>query len=262
MRDLDPYLPAPARVRCWLAGGKDYYAADRLAGEGIVAARPHAALAALACREFERRALMMIAERNENSQYLILGSELDAKSHRHVHEAQPQACIVYVDDDPMVLTHGRAWTFNCPGGPIEWIDGNLTCWRNVLDAATHEGVLDLRKPIVVTMTGTTEYLHPNVPAAKLVQEMFATLAPGSALILCQTVLDGDPERFAHLQHVYESFKVDYTPRFQVEVEEFFTGLELLDPGIVPPHRWWPNGPFDAEADGRVSCLAGVGVKPV
>lgn len=256
MPELNVTDATTARVRCYLAGGKDFYTADRVAGAAITEAHPGARAATAACEGFERRALEALAD---HTQFLVFGAGFDAEADRCIHRTQPDARVLYVDDDELVVVHGRAYSFNTP--TVEWTRGGLPIWPDVLETAETQAGFDLTRPVAVVMTRYTEFMPPDQPVGELIHDLFADLAAGSALALVQAVCDFDPARIAELQRTCLLHGVNHTPRSGAEVAQFFTGLRMLDPGIVPPHKWRPAGPFDADADRLVSCLAGVGVKP-
>ena len=257
MPELNVGVAQASRVRCYLAGGKDYYRTDRIAAEAITAAHPAARLAIAACKGFEHRALEALAHEG-HTQFIVFGAGFDVEAHKWILPSRPDARILYVGDDELVVVHGRALDFNNPA--VEWTDGSLTTWRDVLDAAGKVG-FDLTQPIAVVMNRHTEFMSQSEPAVELVGGLFGELPPGSALMLCQTVADFNPGRAKELQRACLSHGIPHTPRSRQEFAEFFAGLDVMEPGIAPPQQWRPSGPFDQEADDLVSCLSGVGIKP-
>ncbi|MFF3569972.1 SAM-dependent methyltransferase [Nocardia jiangxiensis] len=259
--DIDRIITTPqaARVRCYPTAGKDHYQRDRAVGDRMRKVFPTATASAPACNAFECRAVAELARRGAE-QFLIVGPGYEPQAHIIIDSIRPTARIIYADNDPIVVAHGTALhSQHSDQGQRLWLSCDPT--GDLLDRVETAAVIDLRRPVVVSLVGTTEYSRANIPAVQLIRDLTAALAPGSALVLCQTVVDFAPKVLADVRHVYESSNIAYTPRPLAEFESFFTGLEVLDPGIVPPQEWHPDGTIRiARRYDEVCRMAGIGIK--
>ena len=254
--------PDIQRIRCYLAGGKDCYPVDREIADRIRRAAPGIADSDGVRRAFERRAVANLAGHGID-QFLVFAAGFDPQVHAIAHGAQPESRVVYVDDNPLVLAHGRAiYGGGTDNQRIEWLRGNLLAWQDVLTAASC--ILAPGKPVAVILNGITEFIPAKVPVAQHVQNLLAQSPGGSALALCQTVTTFAPDIANEVKRQYSLVGIPYTPRDAGEFEAFFTGLHLVPPGIMPPHRWNPEPELRSrvdQVDASVSCLAGVGYTP-
>lgn len=252
---IDQDIPAVARVRNYLCGGKDNYSADREVVERVREIWPGIEQEAREARRFSIRALEMLAQEGAD-QYLVFGAGFIPRAHV-VQQTRPQGRIWYADDDPLVLAHGRAlYSRGTAQGRIGWGAGTLMDWRTVLDDA-RRCTLDSRQPIVVSLIGV-EYMSFEVDAVRLVHDLFAALPAKSVLVLCQAVNDPAGVSSA-VQQQFRWFGVPWTPRSTDEFREFFAGMEMVG-DIAPPHQWrQPH--LVAPTDAAVLGLVGVGIKP-
>lgn len=251
--------PDIQRIRCYLAGGKDCYLVDREIGDRIRKAAPGIADNDNVRRAFERRAVENLANQGID-QFLVFAAGFDPQVHTIAHHAKPESRVVYVEDNPLVLAHGRAiYAGDTDNQRIEWLRGNLPAWQDVLTTASR--ILAPGKPVAVVLNGATEFIPAKVPVAQHVQDLLAQSPGGSALAVCQTVTTFAPDIVNEVKRQYSLVGIPYTPRDAEEFETFFAGLHLVPPGIMPPHRWNPELELRSrvdQVDASVSCLAGVG----
>src|SRR5271166_2900423 len=150
-RTLDARHAHSARVYNYWLGGKDNYAADREAAEQAIAANPGIVTDVRANRAFLVRAVRFMASECGIRQFLDIGTGLPTAGNTHevAQEAAPDARIVYVDNDPIVLAHARALLTSTPEGTTSYLDADLRDTAAILQAAQH--TLDFGEPIALML---------------------------------------------------------------------------------------------------------------
>jgi hypothetical protein len=252
--------PHPARVYDYLLGGKDNFAADRAAAEEGLKANPNAATAPLQNRAFLRRTVHWLAAEAGINQFLDIGTGLPTSPNVHevAQSVDPSARIVYVDNDPIVLTHARALLTSAPGGHTAYIDSSLSDVDRVLAGAKEN--LDLARPVGLLLFAVLHFFEDQADPYGIVRRLLGALPSGSYLVLSHITADYEPERWAGFAEVMRKQGIPTQLRSQPEVARFFDGLELVDPGVVPILRWRPTEQVDL-TDAQVSLYGGVGRKP-
>ena len=293
-RDSDGPAPAgvaasvahPARIQNFWLGGRDNFKADRAAARELATEFPHLPATVRAQRAFLVRAVRFLAGPARIRQFLDLGSGLPAGGNTHeiAQRVAPDTAIVYVDNDPMVLAHAKALLERAhevnlasgtsvliaprrgagvrPGlrtGPVNFVDADLRDAAAVLNGAA--GTLDFTQPAGLIMAGVLGCLPDYDAARSLVSQLLAALPAGSYLVIADGVNTADAVNRAQLRYNgrAESAAETYQLRPPAEVTGFFDGLELVEPGVVPCHRWKPDRPEDAPAaaaDPPVLCGVG------
>ncbi|MBV7673452.1 SAM-dependent methyltransferase [Streptomyces halstedii] len=229
-------VPHSARVwNAWL-GGKDNYPVDRELADAVTAAYPQTAAVALASRAFQARAVRHLATLGVR-QFLDVGTGLPVENSTHevAQAVAPDARIVYVDNDPIVLVHAAALLTSTPEGRTAYVDADLSRTDAVVDEASE--TLDLSQPVAVLLLSTLGHLTPS-DGIQVVQRYMARMPSGSYLVLCDTVKT--PETLA-AQEAYDSGdNPPYLVREPEEITGCAEGLELLDPGFVSIPFWRPT----------------------
>ncbi|TDC62317.1 SAM-dependent methyltransferase [Streptomyces hainanensis] len=254
----------PARVYDFYLGGKTNYAADREAGAEVLAVWPGARHAARVNRAFMHRAVRTLAERGAR-QFLDIGTGIPTEPNLHqvAQSIAPESSVVYVDKDPLVLTHADALIRSEPRGRTAYLQADLvTDVDRILDEAA--GTLDLDRPVAVSLVALLHFVPDAQGAHDLVRRLLAPLPAGSALVLSHGTGDFDPTVMERVAGIYRGSGIGAQARSREEVAAFFTGLSLLDPGVEVPHRWRPDhtdlAPAAADFDAQVAMWAAVGVK--
>jgi O-methyltransferase involved in polyketide biosynthesis len=259
----DAARPSIARAYDCLLGGKDHFPPDRELAERLVALYPGVRQMARHNRRFLVRALDYVLAQ-AISQYADLGAGLPTSPavHEIVRRHAINGNVVYVDNDLVVINHLRAMA---AGGDdhIDAVAGDLVKAAAVMDAVQATGLIDLDKPVCLIAAMVLHFL--DAPTAREVTAAYVSeLAPGSHVII--TVGCGEPAAGLNtgaadqITRTYNAAPVfNHTP---ADVASFFTGLDLIKPGIADARAWMPGwrtpAPF-AERPGQV--LAGIGVKP-
>ncbi|MCQ4079481.1 SAM-dependent methyltransferase [Streptomyces sp. RB6PN25] len=259
---IDSTVAHPARVyNAWL-GGKDNYAVDREAAELAAAANPDIIPAVRANRAFLGRAVRQLAGEAGIRQFLDIGTGIPAADNTHevAQGTAPTSRVVYVDNDPIVLTHARALLVSSPEGTTDYIHADLRDAEKILAAA--ERTLDLSQPVVLMLVAILQYIPDSDDPHGVTARLLDALAPGSHLVLSHPASDIGADEVAESMRVYNARAAKHsaaTPRTKAEVSRFFDGTQLLDPGVVSLPEWRPDSQDDA--GGRVPMWCGVGRKP-
>jgi O-methyltransferase involved in polyketide biosynthesis len=178
--------------------------------------------------------------------------------HEVVQRIAPDARIVYVDNDPIVLAHAGALLASTPEGATAYIDADLRNPGEILRMAAR--TLDFSRPVAVLLVGVLHLISDNEDPAGIISQLMDAVPPGSYLVLTHPASDIHAEVVAEGARRYnQSVATAQTRRSFAEVSGFLAGLETAEPGVVQCHRWHP-GPEDAGAEYEESAWAGVGHK--
>ena len=231
-----------ARVYDYWLGGKDNFAADRALGDAIIEVVPSTRFAARANRSFLGRAVRYLAAEANVTQFLDIGTGIPTAGNTHevAQAAVPQARVVYVDHDPIVLAHARALMTSSPAGATAFIKADLRDPGKILDHPELRGTLDLGRPVALMLIAVLHFLTEQDDPRRLVAELLDALPSGSYLTIAHLTADFDPEEAASALAATQRSGVTYVPRSAAEVAAFFDGLDLVDPGVVPLLTWRPD----------------------
>ncbi|MFJ5304623.1 SAM-dependent methyltransferase [Streptomyces sp. NPDC088350] len=251
---IDTGKAHPARVYDWLLGGKDNYPVDEAVGERLP---PEARDAARQNREFMHRAATWLAGLGID-QFLDIGTGIPTEPnlHRIVQKAVPTAKVVYADNDPIVLRHAEALLVSHPDGVTDYIQADVRRPEHIVEHARH--VLDFTRPIALSLIALMHFIPDEQDAHGIVRDLVATLPPGSYLVLSHAASDLYPELAEQVTAQYAKGGITLGFRTREEVERFFAGLDLAEPGLVTATEWHPPTPDDAlEGSGIYAGLARV-----
>ncbi|GAA2469060.1 SAM-dependent methyltransferase [Streptomyces lavendulocolor] len=254
---IDTSRPHTARIWNYWTGGKDNYPVDREAGDRIRELHPGIGAYARADRLFLGRAVRHLAQEAGIRQFLDIGTGLPSADNTHevAQRVAPDARVVYVDNDPLVLAHARALLVGTPEGRTDYLDADLRDVDTILEAAAR--TLDLDRPVGLMLLGVVIFVEDDAESYAVVRRLLDALAPGSHLVLSHTVVHPSmPDVDAAVAFWNENGTPRLTQRTPEAVTRYFDGLELLDPGVVPCSQWRPDAPADP-----VAMYGGVGRKP-
>jgi SAM-dependent methyltransferase len=247
---LDPSVPHPARVYAYWLGGKDHYPADRKAAEEVIRCRPQVVAGARANRAFLDRVVRYLAGECGIRQFLDIGTGLPAPdcTHEIAQQIAPDCRIVYIDNDPLVLTYARALLTSSPHGSCDYVDADLRDTTAVMSGASW--ALDFDQPIAVLLLAVLHFIPDSDDPANIVATLAQQLAPGSYLAVSHLTGDFAPAPVAAGVSAYNDLVPNaLIPRSHSQVSALFAGLPLVPPGVVPLTEWRPAiGPFRAVAD--------------
>ncbi|MBU2667458.1 SAM-dependent methyltransferase [Actinoplanes bogorensis] len=227
------------RYNYWL-GGKDNFAVDRESGDMIAAAHPTIRTTVVENRGFLRRAVTFLAAEAGIRQFLDIGTGLPTANNTHqvAQGIAPEARIVYVDNDPMVLTHARALLTSTPEGRTAYLEADLREPAKILADPTVREVLDFSRPIAVMLIAVLHFIEDTEEAAGIVRTLAEALPPGSHIVISNGTGDfADEATRAQFDAMKASGKLDAFIRTADEVARLVDGLEVLEPGIVPVSDW-------------------------
>ena len=265
--DLQLDRPHPARVYDYLLGGKDNFAADRAAAQAGIAANPNSRVPPRENRAFLRRVVRYLSGEAGITQFLDIGTGIPTSPNVHeiAQEVNPQARVVYVDNDPIVLAHARALLTSGPAGRTAYIDADVRDVGKILDSADLRQTLDMTRPVGLLLIAVMHFVGDDDDPWGLAARLLAELPAGSYLALSHLTGDFDPAAWEGVAAVYRRSGVTMQVRPLAAVERFFTGLDILDPGVVSLPKWRPDavdiGQPEQPTDAAVSVYGGVGRKP-
>jgi hypothetical protein len=266
-RNVDPRVPSAARMYDYFLGGMHNFAADREAARKVIEAMPDAPLIARVNRSFLGRAVRFLVARGIR-QFLDIGSGVPTAG--NVHEiAQglaPDARVVYVDVDPVAVTHARQMLEG--NDQATAIVADLRRPADLLGLLEHPhrpAVLDLSQPVGLLMVSMLHFV-PGEGTYQMVAALRDVLAAGSYLAISHPITEAvDARTASQVQEVYQQTTTPGGLRTRAEVQRFFDGFVLVPPGLVWVAQWRPedrahHGELPADNPGQVGMLAGVGRK--
>jgi hypothetical protein len=257
---VDPTRASIARVYDAFLGGKENYAIDRQVMEGVLSVAPEARDLATENRNFLIRACRFLAQEAGIDQFLDCGSGLPTAENTHqvVQRFNAGSTVVYVDNDPVVLAHGRALLERDERSHL--ISADIFAPGEVVQ---HESVLrclDFKRPLALLQCGTLHHFNgPRRGPAQLMREYAEFLPPGSYVVISH-FFDPESEHTSVARKMEEMFV--HSPmgsgvfRTRAELLELFEGLEFVKPGLVLCADWWPDGPHLKPLNQAQHCIAG------
>jgi len=251
---FDPDTPSTARMYDYFLGGKDNYAADRLAAERVIALQPAARTAAQANRRFLLRAVETLARAGVR-QFVDVGAGIPTRPNVHevVQAIVPDARIAYVDNDPVVLAHSRALRATAPG--VIAVEGDLRRPDAIWEDPQLERHIDVDQPVGLLFVAVMHFVRREDDPAALIDRWTKHLAPGSHFALSVGTSAGyTADEVRQIEDAYRNASSPLALHPPEEVARWFTGYELLDPGLVSIFKWRADEPEPP----RLSALAGVG----
>jgi hypothetical protein len=239
---IDTTTAHPARRYNYWLGGKDNFAADRESGDAIARVYPAIRTTALENRYFLQRAVRFLAGEANIRQFLDIGTGIPTADNTHevAQSIAPDSRIVYVDNDPIVLTHARALLTSTPQGATSYIDADLRDPESILGDEGLRRMLDLDKPVALMLIAIVHFLFDEDKPYEIVRKLVDGLPSGSYVVMTHGTGDlNDPaaREYALREIAAGRLKMDAMPRSKDEIAQFFTGLEIIEPGIVPVTAW-------------------------
>jgi hypothetical protein len=266
-RGIDITRPNVARVYDFMIGGKDHFAVDRMAAERALTIIPDAREAGRSCRAFLRRVVRYMAADVGIRQFLDIGSGLptDTNVHQVAHSVDPAARTVYVDNDPMVLVHGRALLASNPNTMV--IEADIRSPEEILEHPVVRDRLDFTEPIGLLLLSILHHLHDAEDPGGIAATLRSALPSGShlAIIHFWNPVDEHPHIAAKVLDAEREFNESLGTgrwRLRSEIESYFGDFEMIEPGLVPMAEWRPNGEPTPEKNlSYYTMLGGVARKP-
>jgi S-adenosyl methyltransferase len=262
---FDPTTPNEARIIDYILGGKDNFAADRDAAEKVLELAPELKLIVREWRKCLRRVVRFLAEAGIR-QFIDIEDRLPTQ--QNVHEVAldvaPDSRVVYVVRDLMVASHARALLQEDSRTVVVRTDGQDP--DAVLGEPRLREAVDLDKPVAVLLMSAMDLIADDDVATRLVTGLRDGIAPGSYIAITHAISDVRPEVTGELASFYQDQVVDTdsprdNARTRAEVERFFAGLDLVEPGLVFMSQWRPEPGVVIEKPEKLWAVAGVGRKP-
>jgi hypothetical protein len=258
---IDTSIAHSARVHDYWLGGKDNSAADRAAGDAVMAAYPGIVASVRANRVFLARAVRYLADEAGIRQFLDIGTGIPAANNTHevAQSVAPGCRVVYVDYDPVVLAHARALLAGSAEGATDYIDADVrTGVPRILAQASR--TLDFGKPVAVMLIALMHLITDEHDPYGIVDSLLAAMPSGSYLALSQVASDVQAEQVGQARERFNRMSYEQQRhRSRNEVARFFAGLDLVPPGVVLVQQWRPGSPDEAAAQSTMWC--GVARKP-
>ena len=255
--DFDTSVANAARMWNYWIGGKDNFRADRAAGDHVLTAMPALPLVARMLRRFLITTVDELTAAGVR-QFLDIGTGLPPADNTHdvAQRAAPESRIVYVDHDPVVISHAQALLTSDPAGKTDYIQADLRDWATI--SAGAQRTLDFSRPVAVLLIAVLHFILDAEDPHLLIARMMADLAPGSYLVIGHAASDIEAGTAAAMAQSYNaSSALTITPRDRATVARFFDGMEMTGPGLMPLAEWRGSSP----AGPSLSCYCGVARKP-
>jgi SAM-dependent methyltransferase len=239
---IDISTPSFARVYDYFLGGKDNFAADREVADMVLQLVPEAPVVAQGNRVAIERAVRYLAVEVGIRQFIDLGSGLPTSSnvHQFAKDSIDGARVVYVDNDPIVLAHGRALL--AEDGVAAVIQADLYEPEKIFSEPILTELIDLSQPVGIILAAIIHHVPDERNPQAVVQALHQFVAPGSHFMLTHLHDSGDDPRVEEAKKILQQGLGGSYFRSAAEIESFMAGLTILEPGVAHVTAWRPNGP--------------------
>ncbi|MGW3495926.1 SAM-dependent methyltransferase [Streptomyces sp. NPDC001020] len=260
MAQLRTDVSHSARIWNYWLGGKDHYPVDEEVGDQILGFVPALPRSAVADRAFLTRAVRYLVKHAGVRQFLDIGTGLPTADNTHEVAQQVDAScrIVYVDNDPLVLTHAHALLTSTPEGVTDYIEADVHDPAAILRGAAE--TLDFEQPVAITMLGILNFVMDTDEAVSIVHRLLDAVPSGSHLVISHPTTEVDGEAMTQAVEYWNSQgSAPMTLRSRADLARLLDRVELLEPGLLSCSRWRPE---DGTAEpAEVTHFGAVGRKP-
>lgn len=259
---IDLTVPSVSRIYDYYLGGSHNFEVDREAGRRAIEAWPGLPKIMQANRAFMRRAIRYAIGEGV-TQFLDIGSGIPTFGNVHevAQQQSPDCRVVYVDNDPVAVAHSRAVLQDNDATDV--VSADFRSPRDIVRSPEVERLLDLDEPVALMLVALLHFIEDQDEPWKAIAEIRDELPEGSLLVITHASGDGEykvADRGAGTSDVYRRIGSPLLMRSRREVERFFEGWEIVEPGLVAMPRWRPDTPVDQEDAVMFSGFAGVGRK--
>jgi hypothetical protein len=212
LAQFDPAVPHPARVyNVWL-DGKDHFESDRAVAAKVIERRPQVVDGAVANRQFLGRVAQLV---------------------------DPYSRVLYIDSDPLVMTHARALLASADEGSCDYLHADLRDTEYILKEARR--TVDFNLPVAVLLLAVLHFIDDKDNPAGIVTALVGPLTAGSSVVISHLTADSAPEAVGGGVAAYNALvPTAIYPRTHSRVTELFGDLSLVPPGVVPVSEWRPD----------------------
>jgi S-adenosyl methyltransferase len=242
---LNPAVPNVARMYDYMLGGKDNYAADRDAVDEMLSRSPDARTLATDNRGFLRRAVRFLAGEAGITQFVDIGAGLPTTENTHeaAHSVAPGARVLYVDNDPVVITHASAILAKSSKG-VSVLNADLRQPWRILTHLRNSDLFEPGQPTAVLLVAILHFIHDVDDPYGIIAGLMDAMPPGSYLVISHATADcAREDEIRRVQQVYGRSSAPLALRSREKIAKFFDGLDLVEPGIVSVSQWrqsWPS----------------------
>lgn len=270
MRDPIVAVPVPAgvdaarasvaRVYDAFLGGRDNYAVDREVLRRVRKVAPEARDLAVENHAFRVRVCRFLARRLEVTQFLHCGFGLPTGENTHevVQRINPEATVVYANDDPVVLAHGRALLAD--NDYVRFVEADIFQPKLLMESERLRQCLDFTRPIAFLQVGTLHHHEGGRGGPARIMREYIDYLPTGSFVAISHFLDPENAHSAVARQMEQAFRRSTlrsgTFRTQGEIEQLFGGLDLMPPGVTRCVDWWPDGPRSQPLNQVQHCIAG------
>ena len=245
---IDTSVPNIARVYNLMLGGKDHFAADRQVAELALQIAPDAPKTARANRLFLKRVVGYLAAQAGIRQFLDIGSGLPSYGNVHeiAQEVDGEIRVVYVDNDPVVLTHGHAMLATNTHTTV--VQADIRRPEDIISNPVVREFIDFSQPVLLLLA-ILHHLNDQEDPAGIAARLRGELPHGSYVAISHFLNPGqehpeEAERAARAEKLFNENLGTGRWRTREEILAFFGDLDLLEPGLVPLPLWRPPGQPD------------------
>jgi len=235
---VDASIPNVARIYDYLLGGKDNYLADREAAVELVRLVPGVLAACHNNRRFLQRAVRFLAGEAGVWQFIDIGTGLPTQGNVHevAQSVTPDARVLYVDYDPVVVSHAQALLATNP--TVVAINRDLRQPGQIIAHPALQALMDLDQPVAILLVAILHFIADDDDPYGIVNQLKTAMPPGSYLVLSHvTDEDVPPEVTRGVRQIYDRANAQATPRTRADIERFFDGLEIISPGLGDVGAW-------------------------
>jgi hypothetical protein len=260
--DIDTKTPSGARGYDYILGGTDNYAIDRLMVDQVEAMLPGTKAGTRNNRRFLERVVRYLVTDCGIRQFIDNGSGLPTQQNVHhiAQDVDPDARVVYVDVDPVVIRHQKVAAL-AENANTTFILADVRNVDAIVNHADTRRLIDFSQPVALLYLAFLHFIPDQDDPYGMVRRLLDRLVPGSYLVISHATADEDEVQRAVTEFIGENSKGNFGRiRTRPEVGQFFDGLELAEPGLVKITDWRPDGRDEAESP-RFFGFGGVGRKP-
>jgi S-adenosyl methyltransferase len=257
--EIDTAVPHPARIYDYLLGGTTNFAVDREAAEraSAVVGMENACADVRANRAFLERAVRYLAGEAGVRQFVDIGTGIPNADQVHAvaQKVAPDARIVYVDHDPIVVAHAHELLKSTSEGTTAFVLADLREPEVILERAAE--TLDFAKPVAVMLVAVLHFFADEGDPYGLVKQLLHAVPSGSYLTVSHLTGDFAPDAMTKVvEQLNRSTSEPFVLRPRTKIVRFFDGLDLVEPGLVQVDEWRPDPDTSAPASKWQPCFYG------